>query len=111
MFSGSNNVDDVAWYFNNANWETHAVSTKVPNELSLFQMSGNVFEWCQDYYHDEYYENSSSKNPKGPKSGKERVCRGGSWFYIAGDCRSTFRHHDNPSDHKNVNGFRVALDL
>ena len=81
-YSGSNTIDDVAWYYDNAyntsnNYGTHQVGTKSPNELGIYDMSGNVYEWCSDWYSSSYYSSSPSSNPTGPTSGSYRVLRGG----------------------------------
>ncbi len=93
-YSGSNNINDVAWFWENSgdrvlsgewdadkvinnNCKTHIVGTKSPNELGIYDMSGNVDEWCQDWYGD--YSSGSQTNPQGPSSGSYRVSRGGSW--------------------------------
>lgn len=76
-YSGSNNIDDVAWHSGNSGRKTHTVATKQPNELGIYDMSGNVWEWCSDWCGD--YSISSQTNPTGPNSGSIRVCRGGGW--------------------------------
>ena len=91
QYSGSNNIDEVAWYKNNSNRKTHTVGTKKANELGLYDMSGNVWEWCNDWYDENYYKNSPAQNPKGAQSGSNRVFRGGGWNYDAERCRPTFR--------------------
>ena len=123
-YSGSNDIGSVAWYYENSgnsrlndnNWEydklksnncrTHAVVTKAPNELGLYDMSGNVNEWCSDWYGD--YSSGSQTNPKGPSSGTYRVFRGGSWDNCARDCRVSFRHR-NYYIKGNDLGLRLAL--
>jgi len=77
-WSGSDNADEVAWYDNNSSGKTHPVKTKAPNELGIYDMSGNVWEWCEDRYSD--YTSTPKTNPKGAKSGTLRVDRGGSWY-------------------------------
>ena len=89
-YSGSNNIDDVAWYDDNSNSKTHTVATKQPNELGIYDMSGNVCEWCQDRY--GRYDNSRQTNPIGPESGLLRVYRGGGWLDDASYCRSSKRY-------------------
>ena len=88
-YAGSNNIDDVAWYTSNCDETTHPVATKTPNELGVYDMSGNVWEWCQDWY--SLYSSDAQTNPTGPDSGSERVERGGCWSTGAGSCRVSFR--------------------
>ena len=107
MYSGSNNLDDVAWYYDNSDRETHPVKTKAANELGIYDMSGNVWEWCQDRYGD--YSSRSQTNPKGPSSGEARVNRGGEFFSPTYCCRPTNRDKDLPSTTYTSLGFRLAL--
>lgn len=106
-YSGSNTIDNVAWYYDNSGFTTHTVGTKSPNELGLYDMSGNVYEWCQDRY--DRYSSSSQTNPVGPSSGSNRVQRGGSWFIDASYCRVSDRSYSAPSIRDGSLGFRVVL--
>ena len=94
QYSGSNELGDVAWYDDNSGDKTHVVATKQPNELELYDMSGNVREWCSDWY--GHYSSSSLTNPTGPNSGSLRVLRGGGWDGYARCCRSSYRGYDTP---------------
>ena len=104
-YSGSNDIGVVAWY----NYKTHPVATKAANELGIYDMSGNVYEWCNDWYDKNYYSNSPSSNPQGPSSGSNRVFRGGSWDDDAWYCRVTNRFGGNPGVRNSSLGLRLAL--
>ncbi len=109
-YAGSDNIDNVAWYGDEkANKKTHPVGQKSPNGYGLYDMSGNVWEWCSDWYSSSYYKNSPSNNPQGRGIGAFRVLRGGSWNDYADDCRSAFRSNYAPNYRYNINGFRLAL--
>ena len=106
-YPGSDTIDDVAWYDGNSGIGTHTVKTKFPNELGIYDMSGNVWEWCQDWYGS--YNNDPQINPKGPSDGSARVLRGGSWSSIAGDCRVSYRYYYFPIIRDYRIGFRLVL--
>ncbi len=107
-YSGSNNIDEVAWYDKNSGNHTHQVGTKAPNELGIYDMTGNVWEWCSDWYNKNYYRHSPQNNPQGPASGKYRVLRGGSWLNLAGNCRVANRYWYVPDFTYLTIGFRVV---
>ena len=107
QYSGSNNLSDVAWYGDNRGSKTHPVGSKQANELGIYNMAGNVCEWCQDRFGK--YISSSQVNPTGANRGSYRVIRGGCWGYSAGICRSSCRSF-SPPDHRGSGlGLRLVL--
>ena len=106
-YSGSNNIDDVAWCVDNSDWKTHPVGAKLPNELGIYDMSGNVWEWVSDRY--GAYGDVKQVDPAGPRSGPYRVFRGGSWRYVAHGCRVSGRYYNLPGYRYNIMGFRLAM--
>ena len=108
-YSGSNDLYDVAWYRENSDSRTHEVGGKRPNELGIYDMSGNVWEWCRDWYDDSYYGRSPAMSPTGPSSGFVRVLRGGSWRDDAQYCRSAYRGDYDPSYRFFNYGFRLVF--
>ncbi len=106
-----NALGEYAWYSSNSGHKTHPVATRKPNALGLYDMSGNVWEWCSDWYDESYYKNSPQNNPKGPASSPigARVLRGGSFFDLQWSVRCAIRSWNNPHDRGNCVGFRVVL--
>ena len=107
-YAGSNSAGSVAWYSSNPGSKTRPVAGKQPNELGLYDMSGNVWEWCWDWYDSDYYANSPSDNPIGPGSGTYRVLRGGCWYCYASYTRVANRDRDSPSTRYYNGGFRLV---
>ena len=107
QYSGSSNLSDVAWYEDNSGNKIHNVGSKQANELGIYDMSGNVHEWCQDWY--DKYSNSSKVNPTGANSGSYRVSRGGGWANSAGLCNSSSRVNETPGNRSGSLGLRLVL--
>ena len=107
-YPGSNNIDDVAWYWKNSSDLIHPVASKNPNELGLYDMSGNVREWCSDWA--DYYSEEDQVNPKGPSSGRFRIMRGGSRYNNFQLCRTTYRNCQYYYTDDNLTGIRIVLD-
>lgn len=130
-YSGSNRVSNVAWYLDNSgdyklpknpessddvdekiakyNYQTHPVAIKNANELGICDMSGNVYEWCSDYYDEDYYRSSPSANPQGPTKGYSHVIRGGSWLAYDRGCRVSNRYNESTSEKYYYIGLRLAM--
>ena len=106
-YSGSDTLSNVAWYWENSDQRTHPVATKQANELGIYDMCGNVWEWCQDWYAN--YDATEQTNPVGPEEGTERVDRGGSWTSSAGTCRVAYRGNYNPRKRNSYLGLRLAM--
>jgi formylglycine-generating enzyme required for sulfatase activity len=102
-------LGDYAWFSDHAGGRTHPVGEKKPNPWGLYDMYGNVWQWCADWYDADYYRKSPASDPAGPSAGSERVMRGGSWYRGALNCRSADRYRGVPGCPDYGAGFRVVL--
>ena len=108
-YSGSNDISAIGWFRENSNSQTQEVGQKHANELAIYDMTGNVWEWCQDWYNNGYYSNSPDKNPQGPSTGTQRVLRGGGWHTAEQGCLVAHRGSSAPGYRDRDLGFRWIL--
>jgi len=107
-FAGGETISEVGWYVDNCNGQPHAVAQKQPNELGLYDMTGNVWEWVWDMYDGKYYLMHEVLNPQGPPQGIYRVMRGGAWYNYGNYAQVVTRQYHDPGFKQNSVGFRVA---
>ncbi len=105
------NLDEIAWYSGNSGSQAHEVGQKRANEFGLYDMLGNVWEWMNDEYDQNYYQNSPAQDPPGPTSGQSRVLRGGSWYVNPGYVRVSYRIKNIPTFSRDYIGFRCAVEV
>jgi formylglycine-generating enzyme required for sulfatase activity len=109
-YSGSNNIEEVAWLKPNGNDQQHEVGQLKPNELGLYDMNGNAWELCQDWYDKKFYQRSSRENPVNTEEAKYRVSRGASWMSPAHYCERHYRNTDHPHHKRGNGGFRLVME-
>jgi formylglycine-generating enzyme required for sulfatase activity len=108
-FSGGNILGEVAWFTDNSEGRSHTIGKKMANELDIYDMTGNIAEWCYDWYGDTYFKTSPEENPMGPERGSNRALRGGSWASTENRLRASYRNSDFPYASSLGFGFRLAI--
>ena len=108
LYAGAEKPDDVAWYNANSNQQTQPIAQKTTNELGLYDMNGNVWEWVWDIYDGDYYQRSPVADPRGPAAGTYRTMRGGAWYNNVSYITVSSRQYHNPDFRQNSVGFRIA---
>ena len=111
QYAGSFNIEHVGWCYKNSGRETKPVGLKLPNELEIYDMSGNVWEWCWDLWEADFFKNSARTNPVNIRNGSGRVLRGGSWSQDSVSSRAAYRGNYSPDDSSSLYGFRLSLGL
>lgn len=109
LYAGANRIDDVAWYFHNGSNKTHPVGKLKPNELGIYDMSGNVWEWCSDWFSEPIAPGSTLRNPRGPDRGEGKTLRGGSWLSDIDVISTSFRNWAQPEVRIGDYGFRCVV--
>jgi formylglycine-generating enzyme required for sulfatase activity len=104
-------LKEYAWYDGNSGGRTHPVGQRAPNPWGLYDMHGNMLEWCADWNGDDYYDNSPHDDPTGPTRGRARICRGGCWLSDSGGCTSSWRDRQDPGERDDFTGFRVVREV
>ena len=107
-YSGSKEVNEVAWHWDNSGKQVHEIGTKKPNELGIYDLTGNVWEWCLDWYNVKYHLYSPRNNPQGPETGEKKILRGGSWYSYSSALRVTYQSNSEPGTKYAHIGFRCV---